>query len=106
MAIVSIIEFQDMPTTSGPGNPAVPVGAFVTPGMIVQPVITLSGASQQSAAFGPKTAFIRVHNSGIMNFTIGANPTAVLQAAGRQPADRTEYFGVSAGDKIAVITDT
>lgn len=106
MAICTIYEFKDMPQTFGPSNPSVPVGAFVTNGMIKQTVITLSGASQQSAAFGPNTSFIRIHNSGIMQFEFGANPTAVAGGAGRQPADRTEYFGVNPGDKVAVVTDT
>lgn len=105
MAIVTIWEFIDEPITYGWGNPSVPVGAF-TAQSIQQAVLTLTGASQQSAAFGPKTSFIRVHNSGIMNFNIGPNPTAVIQSTGRQPADRTEYFGVTPGDKIAVIIDT
>lgn len=105
MAIVTIWEFSDMPQTYGPSNPSVPVGAF-TAKAVQQAVITLSGASQQSAAFGANTSFIRVHNSGIMNFNIGTNPVAVIQGPGRQPADRTEYFGVTPGDKIAVITDT
>jgi hypothetical protein len=106
MAIATIIEFADMPQVRGSGNPPVPVGAFVTNGMVVQAVITLSGASQQSAVFGPNTSFVRIHNSGIMNFAFGVNPTAVVGGAGRQPADRTEYFGVAAGERVAVITDT
>lgn len=105
MAIVTIWEFQDMPVTWGSGNPPVPVGAF-TSKAIRQTVITLSGASQQSAVFGPNTSFIRMHNSGIMTFEFGTNPTAVVGGAGRQPADRTEYFGVTPGDRVAVITDT
>lgn len=70
-----------------------------------QSVITTSGSSQQSAAFGSGTKIICVHNTSIISMEFGSNPTATTSKM-RRPADNVEYFWVSEGDKIAVIDNT
>jgi hypothetical protein len=58
-----------------------------------------------SAPFDPRTKFIRVHTDAICSIAIGVNPTAVATEM-RMAANQTEYFGVGANSKIAVITNT
>lgn len=107
MAIFSIMEFATMPILPGSLNNAVPVGRFDDK-TVVQPVITLTTASQQSSAFSTSTTFIRVYTSGICNFKVGTpgSVTATTGSAGRMPADHTEYLGVCGGQAIAVISDS
>ena len=66
----------------------------------------IGGSSAQSAAFGTNTRLIRVHADSICSIEIGGtNPTATTTSA-RFVAGQTEYFLVTAGDKLAVITNT
>ena len=67
--------------------------------------ITISGTSAQSSAFNAKTRMIRVHTSEVCSILVGSNPTATVSTA-RLAAGQTEYFEVTPGDKIAVITNT
>lgn len=69
---------------------------------IADDTVTVAGTSDQSAAFNAKTRLIRVHTDVACHILIGENPTATTSDA-RMAADQTEYFGVKAGDKIAVI---
>jgi hypothetical protein len=106
MAIFCVIEFANVPILSGALGTDIPVGRFDHK-VVWQTPITLSGSSQASATFSATTNFIRIHNSGICNFMIGApGTTASVGGAGRLPADHTEYLGVIPGDIIAVINDT
>lgn len=59
----------------------------------------------QSSAFNVATRFIRVHTDAICSISIGSNPTATTSTM-RMAADTVEYFGVTAGDKIAFVTNT
>lgn len=59
----------------------------------------------QSSAFNAATRFIRVHPTSICSIAIGSNPTATTSTM-RLAADAVEYFGVTAGDKIAFVDNT
>lgn len=59
----------------------------------------------QSNAFNSATRFIRVTSPAICSIAIGSNPTATTSTM-RMPADTVEYFGVTAGDKIAFVDNT
>jgi len=67
--------------------------------------ISITAGSVQSAAFNTATRMIRVHADAVCSIAIGTNPTAVATAK-RLAANQTEYFGVSPGHLIAVITNT
>lgn len=67
--------------------------------------VAIGGSSTPSSAFGSTTRMIRVHTDAICSIAIGANPTATASLM-RLAAGQTEYFGVNAGDKIAVITNS
>lgn len=75
------------------------------PGNNDQTPITLSGASQQSAAFKEATRFIGITSDGIFSYLVGSSPT-VTTSHFRVPAGTAVFMGVKAGDKIAVITNT
>ena len=63
---------------------------------------TTSGSSAQSTAFDSQTRFIRVISDVNVRISIGGNPTALATDIAIR-ADSPEYFGVSAGSKIAFI---
>lgn len=78
--------------------------------MVVQPSVTvqnvaIAGASAQSAAFNANTNIIRINTDAICAVLVGSSPTA-LTSSTRLVVGQTEYFGVKAGDKIAVIATT
>lgn len=79
--------------------------AAVAPGVVKQ-IVAIGGSSTQSSAFGSTTRLIRVHADSVCSIEIGGtNPTATVTSA-RFIAGQTEYFLVSPGDKLAVITNT
>jgi hypothetical protein len=71
---------------------------------VADQVVSISGSSTQSAVFGGYTQMIRVHTDAICSIVIGDNPIAASTNK-RLAANQTEYFGVSPGQKIAVITN-
>ena len=99
MAVLYIAEFsQLMPTPGGTGQ------APRTP-PIAEQTVAIGGASAASGAFNTATNFVRVHTDAICSIAFGASPVATT-AQMRLAAGQTEYFGVNAGDKIAVISNT
>jgi hypothetical protein len=58
--------------------------------------------STQSSAFNAATRYIRVHPTSICSIAIGSDPTATTSTM-RLAADQVEYFGVTAGHKIAFV---
>jgi len=83
-----------------------PRSGLVTPAAqtpaIVQQMVDYSTSSLQSAVFNEKTRFVRVHVDGVAHVIFGDNPTATTNSM-RMAADQTEYFGVTPGQRLAVI---
>jgi len=77
------------------------------PALAVQNV-AISGSSVQSSAFTTSTQAIRVSCDAIAWIAFGPNPTAIAAGAGtvRFALGESGTFGVSPGDKVAVITGT
>ena len=96
MAKLYITEFSALPIDL---NLATPQLAKL-PGLADQ-VVTYS-SSTQSAAFSGSTRFIRIHTDSDCHIQVSINPTASSGNA-KLIAGQTEYFGVSPGDKLAVI---
>lgn len=99
MAKVYITEYIRMPADT---RGLVPAGD--EPGVTTQ-TVAIGGASVQSSAFNAATKFIRLHTDAICSVEFGSNPTATANSA-RLAANTTEFFGVRAGHKVAVITNT
>jgi len=59
----------------------------------------------QSNAFGSTTKMICVHTDSICSIEFGTNPTATTSSR-RMAANTTEYFEVTPGHKIALVTNT
>lgn len=72
---------------------------------ITEQVVSITNASVQSAAFNTNTKFVRVHVDALCSIAFGASPTATVNTA-RMAANTTEYFAVTAGQKLAVIENT
>lgn len=68
-------------------------------------VVAIGGSSVQSSAFNAETKIICVHTDAICSVEFGASPTATANSR-RLAANSTEFFDVSQGHKIAVITNT
>lgn len=67
--------------------------------------VAIGGGSTQSAAFGADSRMIGVHTDAICSVEVGSNPTATSNSK-RMAANTTEYFEVTPGHKIAVITNS
>lgn len=66
--------------------------------------ITMSGSSQQSTAFGAQTFAIRLATAGQPAFfEIGASPAASASTSPVMPANTSELFTVTPGQKVAVL---
>lgn len=94
-----IAEFADMQVYNGNLVPM----AYAPP--LVEQTVAISGTSTQSSAFNTKTKSIRVHTDAICSISVGSSPTATATTM-RMVAGQTEYFAVTPGHKIAVITNT
>lgn len=67
--------------------------------------LSIGLSSEVSLPFSVDTRVIRVHTDAICSIEIGASPDATTSKT-RLAANSTEYFQVSPGDKIAVISNT
>jgi hypothetical protein len=83
--------------------PNTAIGLLQEPPVTTQTAITLSGTSQQSAAFAATTRFIKVWTDAEAVYALcGSNPTATTASP---PLERgTTILPVVAGQKIAVRT--
>ncbi len=100
MATLYITEF------SGPGFEGVtghlPIAALPS---VAEQTKAIGGTSAQSNAFNAQTKVVRLHTDAICSVAFGSNPTATATSM-RLPADHTEYFAVTPGHKVAVISNT
>jgi DUF917 family protein len=68
--------------------------------------VAIGATTVQSAAFNANTQIIRLESDVVCSVEIGgANPVATA-ASQRMAAGVPEYFAVTPGDKLAVITNT
>ncbi len=100
MATVFIEEFGD----AGPGRGGQVLQAGMQPSLTTQ-TVAIGGSSTQSSAFNAATRFVRIHTDAICSYAFGANPTATSSKP-RMAAGQTEYFAVTPGHKVAIITNT
>lgn len=100
MAFAYITEYFQQPRDGM--SLGIPAGR--EPSITVQK-IAIGAGSIQSAAFDARTTFIAINVDATCSVAFGANPTATT-ANTRIPQDGTQFFGVSAGLKVAVIANT
>lgn len=98
------IECYDKMAHAWAGDEAIAAPSEPSAGGPLTPV-AIAGASAQSAVFPAGTRLIRVHTDAICSIKIGVNPVATADDK-RMAAGSTEYFGVTPGHKLAVITNT
>jgi len=96
MAVLYISEY--------PQN-AVDVPTLVSEPATVTQTVAIAAGSAQSAAFRTDTRMVRLHTDAICSILFGTNPTASATTP-RLAANQTEYFKVTPGFKVAVITNT
>lgn len=100
MAVLDITEYSQL--SADHLGRVIPVGR--EPSRTSQQV-AIGGTSTQSAAIGDATRFVRLHADAVCRVAFGPNPTAASTSM-RLAAGASEYFGVTPGDKIAVVTST
>lgn len=70
----------------------------------VSQLVAAAVASGQSAALGVGTSLVRLFSTVDCFILVGANPTALVDGTSMfLPGGIVEYFGVTGGQKIAVI---
>ena len=99
MATLYIAEFAFIPRQTGDGVQI----AQMAP--IAEQTVAIGAGSTASSAFNAATRFIRLHTDSICSIAFGASPTATTTNA-RMAANTTEYFAVTAAQKVAVISNT
>ena len=99
MAFLNIQEYSGV---GGSGGGAVPQIAR-EPAVTTQQV-TASGTSAQSSAFNASTNYVRLIADVAVYIAFGSDPTAVDASDLYLPAGTAEYFGITPGHKVAVIT--
>ncbi len=97
-ATLYVTEFQGAPPLS------VYYQAVTTPALANQ-TVSIGGSSAQSSAFSSTTGIVRINTDTTCRVLFGTNPTA-LSTSMRMIAGQTEYFIVTPGQKVAVITGT
>lgn len=96
--ILYVAEFAETAVTGG----GLQIGRMPP---LAEQQVAIDAVSAASAAFNASTAYIRVHADQICSIAVGSAPTAAATNM-RLVAGQTEYFGVTAGHKIAAITNT
>jgi hypothetical protein len=95
MAVLSIREYSNLT-----GDGALQIAKEPA---IASQSLSITGTSAQSAAFNAATRYVRIQTDVRASLEFGASPeatpTSCVLAAGA-----TEYFGVTAGQKVAGIT--
>jgi hypothetical protein len=67
--------------------------------------VAIGGASAQSNPFSDATRFVRVHVDAPCRLQFGSNPVAAATTM-RMAGGATEFFEVTPGQRVAVITST
>jgi hypothetical protein len=98
MTKLFITEFANMQSAESlQGSPQ----AALLPTLGTQ-VINLGGASVQSTPMQARTRLVRVHAQAACHVIAGENPTATTSSM-RLAEGQTEYFGITPGQRLAVI---
>lgn len=89
-------------------RPSVSYGNLM-PVVKMPPIATMTapiaGTTTQSSGFGTTTFMICIHADTICSVEFGSNPTATTSSR-RIASNATEYFEVTPGHKVAVISNT
>lgn len=97
MAVLYVTEYVTQ--ISDPNGKIVP--AAEEPALLTD-TVAIGASSTQGDVFNVKTKFVRVHTDVACHVAFGDNPTASTSSM-RLAANQTEYFGVQAGQRLAVI---
>jgi hypothetical protein len=95
MAVLYISEYA---TISIPNAPIAAEPSIITQTLAI-------GVEVKSAAFNSQTRYVRIHTDAICSIAFGASPTAAITSM-RLAAPQTEYFSVTPGHKVSVISNT
>lgn len=100
MATLYISEYADLPRDNH-GNMI--LVAQEPP--LAEQTLTIAAASARSLVFSDTTKYVRLHTDAACSVLFGSEPTATA-AKKRLAPNSTEYFGVTPGSRVAVITNS
>jgi hypothetical protein len=100
MAVLYVAEFSGLYAKSDQTGQMA-----ICPPIAQQTVVIGAGSLTCTNPFNAATNLIRVHADAACSIVIGTAPTATALLT-RMAANQTEYFAVSGGDNIAVITNS
>ena len=75
------------------------------PCLVDQPPLLVTGVHNESNPFGVTTKMIRVQTNADISFAIGTGAIATVNNR-RMAAKQTEYFAITPGDVISVISNS
>lgn len=99
MTTCYINEYPDAAIRQGTASP----GLDMPP--VVSQTVAIGGGSLQSAVWNSKTRLVGVSVDAVASVEFGANPTATATSF-RLPANTITFWRVTAGQRMAVITNT
>jgi hypothetical protein len=101
MAFLYITEFSSTQTDIN-GHP-LPMGAMPP---IAEQTLAIGAVSAPSAAFNTATRFVRLAADSICSIAFGTAPVAAATNLRLAANAAGEYFAVTGGQKVAVLTNT
>jgi hypothetical protein len=105
MATLYIAEYSNMATAASSMGPAFVGAQCPQEPAVAEQTVSIGVSHAESSAFNANTRFIRVHCDAICSIVISASPVATASNK-RLAANQTEFFGVSPGMSLSVITNT
>jgi hypothetical protein len=102
MSILYISEYTELPTAQFSGyRPMAPEPS------VIDQTIAIGGSSAASLPFSGKTNFVRIHTDSICSIQFSnASTTATATTVNKRLAiNQTEYFSVTPGGTVAVISN-
>lgn len=98
---VDITEYQNL----GLDSMGARVAVGMEPARVVQQIAESGTSTACAADFQDTTRFVRIHTTAAIRIAFGKTPTAAATSQ-RMAAGATEFFGVTPGLRVAVITTT
>lgn len=96
---VDITEYQNLGMDANGARVAV----GMEPARAVQQIAESGTSAACAADFQDTTRFVRIHTTAAIRIAFGKTPTAAATSQ-RMAANATEFFGVTPGHRVAVIT--
>jgi hypothetical protein len=101
MAVLYISEYTELPTALYAGY-----RQMAPEPSVIDQTLPIGGVSSQSNAFSSHTNFVRIHSDSICSINFSTSSTVTASTINKRLAqNQTEYFSVTPGGSVAVISN-